>query len=213
MYTASVEVDGKGAVSLTNENGENQVEFIEGETVKVVATAEEGYYLSRLSVNGEEQTVNDGASEFVINADTVIGATFEAVPVAIDSKEIAAADADEDEEEDEVMFDGHNVIRFNKSFTAKLIQIDEVSNAWYTELKNELLSYKKVKDRMSWKRESYRFGRDCVARFVIRGKTLCIQLPLDPAQFEDTKYKVEDISHIVSSADTPCLYRIKTSAV
>jgi hypothetical protein len=208
-YTASVEVDGKGAVSLTNENGENQVEFIEGETVKVVATAEEGYYLSRLSVNGEEQTVNDGASEFVINADTVIGATFEAVPVAIDSKEIAAADADEDEEEDEVMFDGHNVIRFNKSFTAKLIQIDEVSNAWYTELKNELLSYKKVKDRMSWKRESYRFGRDCVARFVIRGKTLCIQLPLDPAQFEDTKYKVEDISHIVSSADTPCLYRIK----
>ncbi len=208
-YTASVEVDGKGAVSLTNENGEEQVEFIEGETVKVVATAEEGYYLSRLSVNGEEQTVNDGASEFVINADTVIGATFEAVPVAIDSKEIAAADADEDEEEDEVMFDGHNVIRFNKSFTAKLIQIDEVSNAWYTELKNELLSYKKVKDRMSWKRESYRFGRDCIARFVIRGKTLCIQLPLDPAQFEDTKYKVEDISHIVSSADTPCLYRIK----
>ena len=86
-----------------------------------------------MSVNGEEQTVNDGASEFVINADTVIGATFEAVPVAIDSKEIAAADADEDEEEDEVMFDGHNVIRFNKSFTAKLIQIDEVSNAWYTD--------------------------------------------------------------------------------
>ena len=34
-------------------------------------------------------------------------------------------------------------------------------------------------------------------------------MPLDPAQFEDTKYKVEDISHIVSSADTPCLYRIK----
>ena len=71
------------------------------------------------------------------------------------------------------------------------------------------MSYKKVKDRMSWKRESYRFGRENVARLVIRGKTLCIQLPLDPTKFEDSKYKVEDISHIMSSADTPCLYRIK----
>ena len=107
------------------------------------------------------------------------------------------------------MFDGHNVIRFNKSFTAKFIQLNDTSKAWYNDLKNELLSYKKVKDRMSWKRESYRYGRENVARLVIRGKTLCIQLPLDPLQFEDTKYKVEDISHIMSSADTPCLYRIK----
>lgn len=164
-----------------------------------------------MNIDGEEKDTSEGIYEFEIKADVVIEATFEAIPVAVDnSQEIAAANADEDEEdEDEVMFDGHNVIRFNKSFTAKLIQIDEVSNAWYTQLKNELLSYKKVKDRMSWKRESYRFGRICVARFVIRGKTLCIQLPLDPTQFEDTKYKVEDISHIASSADTPCLYRIK----
>ncbi len=209
-YTVSVQTDGLGAVAVTNENGEAQVEFVDGETVRVAAVADEGNYLSRLIINGEEKEVDVDLHEFVIKADAVIGAKFEQIPAVEETQEIAAASADdEDEDEDEVMFDGHNVIRFNKSFTAKLIQIDDVSNAWYTELKNELLSYKKVKDRMSWKRESYRFGRVCVARFVIRGKTLCIQLPLDPAQYEDTKYKVEDISHIVSSADTPCLYRIK----
>lgn len=210
-YNVSVNIDGFGAVNVTDENGEAQTEFADGEKVRIAAVADDGNYLSHLNIDGEEKDTSEGIYEFEINADAVIEATFKAIPVAVDnSQEIAAANADEDEEdEDEVMFDGHNVIRFNKSFTAKLIQIDEVSNAWYTQLKNELLSYKKVKDRMSWKRESYRFGRICVARFVIRGKTLCIQLPLDPTQFEDTKYKVEDISHIASSADTPCLYRIK----
>lgn len=209
-YTVSVKTDGLGVVNVIDENSKAQVEFAEGSIVRIVAVADDGNYLSHLMVDGEEKDVNDGVYEFVIKADVAIGATFESIPVVDNSQEIAAANADDEEEdEDEVMFDGHNVIRFNKSFTAKLIQIDEVSNSWYTQLKNELLSYKKVKDRMSWKRESYRFGRICVARFVIRGKTLCIQLPLDPTQYEDTKYKVEDISHIASSADTPCLYRIK----
>ena len=70
-----------------------------------------------------------------------INALFEAIPVVQPQEEIAVADSDEDEEDDdEVMFDGHNVIRFNKSFTAKVIQLNDVSNGWYTELKNELWS-------------------------------------------------------------------------
>ncbi len=188
------------------------VEFLPKPAVRYSVTVEpsKNGVILVTNENGEEQDVGNDFHEFVINADAFISATFEAIPVTVEEAEVVAVNAeDEDEDEEEVMFDGHNVIRFNKSFTAKLIQIDEVSNSWYTELKNELLSYKKVKDRMSWKRESYRFGRVCVARFVIRGKTLCIQLPLDPTQYEDTKYKVEDVSHIVSSADTPCLYRIK----
>ena len=210
-YTVTIAAVNNGVIAVTNDKGEEQSEFEEGETVRVAAVANEGYYLAHLTVNGEEHDVDIDLHEFVINADAVVSATFEAIPapVVAEETEIAVADAEEEEDDDEVMFDGHNVIRFNKSFTAKVIQLNDIANGWYTELKNEILSYKKVKDRMSWKRESYRLGRVCVARFVIRGKTLCIQLPLDPTKFEDTKYKVEDISHIMSSADTPCLYRIK----
>ncbi|MDE6275939.1 MAG: hypothetical protein K2M75_05305, partial [Clostridia bacterium] len=209
-YSVTVGAFENGVVTLTDADGAEKTEYAEGETVKVAVAANEGYFLARFSVDGEEKEVAD-TYELVVNGDMAINAEFEAVPIPQPQTEIAVADAeDEDEDDDdEVMFDGHNVIRFNKSFTAKVIQLNDVANSWYTELKNELLSYKKIKDRMSWKRESYRFGRVCVARFVIRGKTLCIQLPLDPTKFEDTKYKVEDISHIMSSADTPCLYRIK----
>ena len=212
-YNVTAQAGDNGLIAVTNDRGEEQYEFVSGEIVRIATVPNDGYYASHLIVNGEEFDVNNDLYEFVIGADTFISATFEAIPVVVEEpvkEEVVVADVDDDEdEEDEVMFDGHNVIRFNKSFTAKFIQLNDVSKAWYTELKNELLSYKKVKDRMSWKRESYRFGRENVARLVIRGKTLCIQLPLDPTQFEETKYKVEDISHIMSSADTPCLYRIK----
>ncbi len=105
--------------------------------------------------------------------------------------------------------DEGETIRFNKSFEAKLIQSDDMLKARYTELKNYLLSYNKVHARNSWKRESFRFGRQCVARLGVRGKTLCLYLATDAAFYEDTKYKVEDVSDVVANVDTPCMYRIK----
>ncbi len=110
--------------------------------------------------------------------------------------------------EETAAFEG-GTVRYDKSFTAKLIQSDDDTKHWYTSLKNELLSWKKVRDRMSWKKESYRFGRDPVAIMTFRGKTLCLLLPLDPKDYAESKYKVEDVSDLSSAEDTPCLYRIK----
>mgnify|MGYP001121390519 CR=1 FL=1 len=104
--------------------------------------------------------------------------------------------------------DGYYYV-LEKTFTAKLIQSEEIVKAYYTELKNELLSYTKVHARMSKKRESFNFGRVCLARLTIRGKTLRLHLALDPREYEETKYKVEDTSEIKSLADTPLMYKIR----
>ncbi len=104
--------------------------------------------------------------------------------------------------------DGYYYV-LEKTFTAKLIQSEEIVKAYYTELKNELLSYTKVHARMSKKRESFNFGRVCMARLTIRGKTLRLHLALDPREYEETKYKVEDTSEIKSLADTPLMYKIR----
>ncbi len=100
-------------------------------------------------------------------------------------------------------------LRYNRSFTARIIQSDDDIKHWYTQIKNELLSYKKAKARMSWKRENFRVGRMPFARFGFRGKTLCLFLPLNPLELEDTKYKVEDVSDNSGFAETPCMFRIK----
>ena len=99
--------------------------------------------------------------------------------------------------------------RYNRSFSAKLIQSDEKVKRYYSELKNELLEYKKVVPRVSWRHESFRYGRPSVAKFVIRGKTLCLCLALNPADYAESKYIVDDMSRYAKFANTPLLYRIK----
>ena len=129
-------------------------------------------------------------------------------------------DEPDDEDETEVSptrqvartSDGHIryiIIKYNKSFTAKLIQSSDESKNYYSELKNELLSYKGIKNRVSWKYETFYAGRQTFARLSMRGKKLCIFLALDPKNYIDTKYIVDDKSEVLAYEKTPLLYRIK----
>ncbi len=101
------------------------------------------------------------------------------------------------------------IIKYNKSFTARLIQSQDEEKNYYSEIKNELFSYKGVKCRMSWKRETFRLGKKALVKLQFRGKTLAVYLALSAEKFTDTKYKVEDVSDKLVYEDTPCLYRIK----
>ncbi len=102
-------------------------------------------------------------------------------------------------------------VRYDKSFTAKLKQTSDENKAYYNELKNELLYYKKVHSRISWRQDTFRKGRDCYAKIALRGKTLCLYLALNPQKYENSKYVVEDVSEVKKNEDTPCLYRIKNN--
>ena len=127
---------------------------------------------------------------------------------------VAEPEPEEEEEDDEVsklITEGHESVRYNRSFTAKISQLSNEAKEWYSALKNELLSYEKVKDRMSWKRETYRIGRIPVARLVVRGKTLCLLLAVEPLGYNNTKYVVEDVSDVANTVDTPTMYRVKSA--
>lgn len=121
-------------------------------------------------------------------------------------------DPEEDEDDDapSYVIEGQERVRYDRSLTAKICQLKHETKDWYTEIKNELLSYERVKDRMSWRRESFRIGRMTFARLTIRGKTLCLMLAVEPGGYSGTKYAVEDVSNVNSTADTPTLYRIKS---
>ena len=99
-------------------------------------------------------------------------------------------------------------VRYNRSYTAKLIQGDDKLKEYYSELKNELESYG-VHNRTSWRYETFRSGRKLLARLAVRGKTLGLYLALDPKEYDDTKYKVNDVSSVAKNAEVPLLYKIK----
>ncbi len=128
-----------------------------------------------------------------------------------------SADDDNDSDEDEPVrqvarTDGHIryiIIKYNKSHTAKLIQSADGVKNYYSQIKNELLSYKGVRSRVSWKYESFSVGRATVAKLAVRGKNLSLFLALDPKNYVDTKYIIDDKSEVAAYEKTPLLYRIK----
>ncbi|MCH5156898.1 MAG: bacterial Ig-like domain-containing protein [Clostridiales bacterium] len=102
-------------------------------------------------------------------------------------------------------------LRYDKSFTARLIQSEDEIKYLYTDLKNELISFKNVHARISWKRETFKCHKDVVAKFAYRGKQLCIFLPLNPNDYmDDNNHPVEDASDMSCYEDTPLMIRLKS---
>ena len=97
---------------------------------------------------------------------------------------------------------------YKKSFTARMIQAPADVQERYETLKNALLSYKKVNARVSWSYESFKSGRTQLAKFAIRGKTLCLFLAIDPSKLEDSKYNVADVGSAKKYSTVPCRLRL-----
>lgn len=78
-------------------------------------------------------------------------------------------------------------VQYKRSFLARYVQAPEILQDYYTEIKNFLLSFRGVKSRSSWSKDSFYCGRVCVAKMDVRGKTLYLYLALDPQSLE-SKY-------------------------
>ncbi len=125
-------------------------------------------------------------------------------------------DSDEDEDESEireVVVNGrtfHMIIRYSRSFTARVIQAPDTLKGYYAAIKNELLSYNLVKSRISWKHDAFNRGRLQLAKLVVRGKSLCVYLALDPGAYEAEKYHHVDKGDTNAYAKVPMMIRIKS---
>ncbi len=126
----------------------------------------------------------------------------------VGAMDVAPDEDDETENLEVELTETGAVVRYNRSFTARVTQADNDLKARYSELKNCLLMFKGVKARMSWRRETFHIGKQNIANFTVRGKTLCLSLATDPKIFDDTKFKVEDMSGRSKNNNMPCMYRI-----
>lgn len=143
----------------------------------------------------------------------------EPAPVEETVEEIAVAEVPE--AQPEIDYDDQNqlvdaesglVIRLKRSFTAKLKQSAPEIKAYYSTIKNELDSYKRLNSNVSWHGDRFNFGRDTVAKMTINGKTLCFYLALDPAnpEFKTTVYHQKDLSAQKAYENTPFMVKVKS---
>ncbi len=127
-------------------------------------------------------------------------------------------DLDDDEGDDELMpgaeqdgTDFSNMMKYNRSFIARIIQSSDEYKQYYGAVKHALLSYKKVNSNIAWGAERFNKGRETIARFKIRGKTLCLYLALDPNNYKTSVYHHLDATDNKSMAGTPMMVKIKSA--
>ncbi len=97
--------------------------------------------------------------------------------------------------------------RYNRSFTARLIQSSDTVKEWYAMIKDAALSYKGTRSSSAWRQEKLYKGRALFVKLAIRGRTLCVYFPLNVGEVKNIE--VEDVSDKPVHAATPALFRIK----
>lgn len=157
----------------------------------------------------EEQPVEEAVADEQPVAEQP--ATFDALAATIllpgDEDEDDEEEEEEDDDEDDAGFDP-NQPKYLRSFRSKLIQGKDANKRYYQVLKNELLSYKKMRSSVAWGAESFICGRKTYARITQGRKTMCVYLALDPNQFNPNVFHHRDKSEVRKYAATPLMMRI-----
>ena len=104
------------------------------------------------------------------------------------------------------------VDRLNRSFTAKLKQSEDRVKNYYSAIRNELTSYKKVRSNISWNGDRFNLGRETIAKVIIRGKTLRFLLALDPddAELKESVYHQQNVREQKAHQDTPFMVKVSS---
>ncbi len=96
-----------------------------------------------------------------------------------------------------------------KNFAQKLLEADTVIQQNYDELKNVLLSYRKVKSRISNTADTFNLGRTKLAKLSVSGKSLKLYLNLDFNEVE-SRLKCKDASETKAYEEVPVFLRIRS---
>lgn len=122
---------------------------------------------------------------------------------------IADSEVDSDVLNEAAAADLKEIDRTPRDFTTKLMRASLDLKTRYSAVKNELLRYG-MKSRMSISNESMYRDRTTYAKFSIRGKTLCLNMALDPKEFEGTKYYFRNMGDVGKYGAVPMRVKLKS---
>lgn len=142
-------------------------------------------------------------------------------PVELPKEEIVEDIVEDDDKEEDFqkeeepekvvqVVNGRKVfVQYNYSFKAKLILSTPEVQKQYRDLIHYVRQYG-VKTSLSWKQERIYLGRNTYAMLVFKGKKLCVAYALDPKEYEETKYRLIDLSEVKRFVKTPALIKLSS---
>ena len=129
-------------------------------------------------------------------------------PIAKETEEVAPAEELVIGEIDQIATEKKDAKRI--PFSIKLLSLGLETEEYFDAIYNALVSYKKVNARISQKFVSFRNGRDLIARFAIRGKTMKLYLALNVKDFDENIYFQKDSSDVKTYVEVPFTVKVKS---
>lgn len=93
----------------------------------------------------------------------------------------------------------------------KLMQSSDDIKLFYSDLRNELCSRKKVHQRFQKTCDAYKYKGNWLAKIVITGNNLKLFLPLNPSMYPKNIYHHKDMSKMKKHQDTPFMMKITSN--
>ncbi|MDY2826203.1 MAG: hypothetical protein SOT42_00145 [Eubacteriales bacterium] len=175
----------RGLVKVLSEDGAE----LSGEDITLVPVA---FALRRDGAPAVDEEGVAFAEDGAEDGESAAPAAATAKEPAITTAEEPEPEAAEETERGHITIGGRVVeVAYRKSFMAKLLLSEEDTKDYYARIHNHILSYT-GKNRVSWFYDSYNSGRTQLVKLAIRGKTLCAYFALDFAEYENTKYHVQE---------------------
>lgn len=128
----------------------------------------------------------------------------DAVEEIADDEIVIEQESEQTENADEVFR------KYRFTFAARLIQTDKDNKYFYSQIKNELMSYKKMRAKTSANYEAFYVGRNHFAKINVKGKTLYLYIALDAKEYENSKYFAKDVSAISRYKEVPTRIKVKS---
>ena len=97
-----------------------------------------------------------------------------------------------------------------RTFAEKVCDADEENQAIYNLLKNELMSYKKVNNRLTKVIDIFKNKGAYLAKIGLTGKTIKLHLALDPNEYATTKYHHQDLGEKKKYEFVPLALKVKS---
>ena len=174
--------------------------------------------------------VTDGAAEAEeeVSAQTAVEeaseqAVEEEQPAAEEEEQPAAVEAEEAQAEETVapaeesaaaVTEERSALNIpigkRRTFAEKILEADDDNKAIYNMLKNELMSYKKVNNRLTKTIDIFKFKSTYLAKISIAGKTVKLHLALDPKDYAETKYHQKDLGEKKTYEFVPLALKVKS---
>ncbi|MBQ7653345.1 MAG: hypothetical protein IJS93_03140 [Clostridia bacterium] len=93
---------------------------------------------------------------------------------------------------------------------SKVVQSDDATKNYYSQIKNELLSYEKMRCSASAGCETFIASRKTYAKIAMSGKTLSLYLNLNPLEFSPSTFHHKDKSDNKKYSAVPMMVKVKS---